>query len=450
MFGTFRTKLLWKLFGCIILSGLIATGCAIAFGRFGYYYVENTFDSQEMNRSFQYKYMEGLQKYVDDNQITASNIALLENWASDNMMVYFSIYLNNKVIFNSDYSYADVEQLAVLEDQDELEDISTLNSDYFYRLTLYDGTEVAVDMFCYDFYNYGYYVIAIAVFLGIILFIIIFTRLISRKLRYIKQLENELGILEGGDLEYPITIKGNDEIGSLAKGIDQMRLSIMDNNRKEQNALQANKNLVTAMSHDLRTPLTILTGYLEILNGSDDLDEDRKKHYLELSVEKTREIRELSDELFEYFLVFEEEQRSIDVEAVPAYELVSDLIENQFLHFEEDGYIICGDNKVAADEADCLINPQYMKRVLNNILSNLTKYADKDSPIHVSGEVFEDKLVITVSNTIKNNMEPHESTKIGLITCDRIMKLQGGSFEAYEDDGRFYDKLVIKMSNKKS
>ena len=85
-------------------------------------------------------------------------------------MVYFSIYYNNKVIFNSDYSYADVDQLAVLEDQDEIEDISTLNSDYFYKLTLYDGTDVAVDMFCYDFYNYGYYVIAAAIFLGIVLF----------------------------------------------------------------------------------------------------------------------------------------------------------------------------------------------------------------------------------------------------------------------------------------
>ena len=224
-----------------------------------------------------------------------------------------------------------------------------------------------------------------------------------------------------------------------------MRLSIMENNRKEQSALQANKNLVTAMSHDLRTPLTILTGYLEILNTSDDLDEEKRKHYLELSVEKTREIRELSDELFEYFLVFEEEQRHIDVEPVSAFELVSDLIENQFLHFEENGYIVSGNNEVNEDDGNCIINPQYMRRVLNNILSNLTKYADKNSTIDVTGKVVENKLVITVSNAVKENMEPHESTKIGLITCDRIMALQGGRFEAYESDGRFVDKLVINM-----
>ena len=221
----------------------------------------------------------------------------------------------------------------------------------------------------------------------------------------------------------------------------------MENNRKEQSALQANKNLVTAMSHDLRTPLTTLTGYLEILNDMGYIDEEKKRHYLELSLEKTREIKELSDELFEYFLVYEEEQRRIDVEPVPAYELVMDLIENQFLHLEEDGYVISGDNKVDETAGNCLINPQYMRRVLNNILSNLTKYAEKNNEIKVSGKVDEGRLFIVVSNMIRANIDPHESTKIGLITCERIMKLQGGSFEAYEENGRFYDKLVLLMED---
>ena len=53
-----------------------------------------------------------------------------------------------------------------------------------------------------------------------------------------------------------------------------MRLSIIENMKKEQQMLQANKELVTAMSHDLRTPLTTLTGYLEILNMEHIRDEE--------------------------------------------------------------------------------------------------------------------------------------------------------------------------------
>lgn len=440
--GAIKTKLLWKLLGCIILSGAIAIGCAFVVVRVGNYYVDNTFDSQEINQRFQLKYMEELQQYVDNNQISASNISLLENWAEDNPLVYFSVYLKKKIIFNSDYSYTDEEAYSDLDNED---DASDLDFDYFYKLKLYDGSTARVDMFCYDFYNYGYYVIVLAVVSGIFIFVIIFTRLINRKLAYIKKLEMELRILEGGDLEFPITIKGNDEIGSLARGIDQMRLSIMENNRKEQKALQANKNLVTAMSHDLRTPLTTLTGYLEILGMDKDGDEEKRRHYLQLSMDKTREIRELSDELFEYFLVYEEEQRRIDVEPVPAYELVADLIENQFLNLEEEGYIISGDNEITADSGNCLINPQYMRRVLNNILSNLGKYADKESPIMVSGRIENEKLLIIVRNAIRGNIDPHESTKIGLVTCERIMKLHNGEFKAYENEGEFVNMIVIPM-----
>lgn len=440
--GAIKTKLLWKLLGCIILSGAIAIGCALVVVRVGNYYVDNTFDSQEINQRFQLKYMEELQQYVDANQISASNISLLENWAEENPLVYFSVYLRKKMIFNSDYSYTEE---GVYTDLDGDEDTSELDFDYFYKLKLYDGSTARVDMFCYDFYNYGYYVIALAVVIGIFIFVIIFTRLINRTLAYIKKLEMELRILEGGDLDYPITIKGNDEIGSLARGIDQMRLSIMDNNRKEQKALQANKNLVTAMSHDLRTPLTTLTGYLEILGMDKDIDEEKRKHYLQLSMDKTREIRELSDELFEYFLVYEEEQRRIDVEPVPAYELVADLIENQFLNLEEEGYTISGDNEITVDSGNCMINPQYMRRVLNNILSNIGKYADKESPITVIGRIEDKRLHIIVRNTIRKNFDPHESTKIGLVTCERIMKLHNGQFKAYENEGEFINMIIIHM-----
>ena len=441
---TIRTKLLWKLLGCIILSGTVAIIVSHIFAVIGNYYIDNTFDSQEMNRSFQLKYMEELQQYVYENEITTSNISDLEKWADENVLVYFSVYLKKKMIFNSDYSYSDNVEL---DENLEEEDTQVLDFDYFYKLQLYDGTTVRVDMFCYDFYNYGYYVLALSVVMGIIIFVIIFTRLVNRKLAYIKQLERELGILEGGNLEYPITIKGNDEIGSLARGIDQMRLSIMENNIKEQKALQANKNLVTAMSHDLRTPLTTLTGYLEILSMDKSNDKEKRRHYLDLSIQKTGEIRELSDELFEYFLVYEEEQRKIVVEPVPAYELVTDLIENQFLGLEEEGYRIKGDNKVGAEAGNCLINTKYMRRVLNNILSNIGKYAENESTIRISCFVDNGELHIEISNVIGTDIDQHESTKIGLVTCERIMKLHNGKFEACENEGIFVNKLVIPMEN---
>lgn len=478
----------------IVLAGVIAVGCSYGLAQLGTYYVENTFDDQDVNRRFQMKYITDLQEFIIVNGITLDDISGLNRWAMENQYVYFSVYYNNTVIFNSDYVYsedegtddednddgdtesADVEVTDIVAGETENEDLSNdnskdaysdadnlggaaaeyvledgldssplLSSDYLYQLKLADDTAVSVDMFCYDYWNYNYYILVVAGFAGVIIFVVIFTRGIRRKLLYINQLEQELRILEGGNLEYPITVKGTDELGKLANGIDQMRLSIIENQRQEEKILQANKDLVTAMSHDLRTPLTTLTGYLEILNMDNMSDDEKKKHYLELSLDKTREIKELSDELFEYFLVYEEDNRKIDLEPVPAASLVEDLIENQFLSLEEEGFIISGVNDLKDDNINCLINPRYMRRVLNNILSNLLKYAEKGEPIEVTAFQEEDNIVIKVRNVISSNLDRHESTKIGLVTCERIMRLHHGEFQYYESEGDFVVKLVIPV-----
>lgn len=440
--NVFKKKLAWYLISCILVSGLVSFGCGYLVIHFGLDFIENAYDDQNMNKTFQVKYMEDLQRYVEDESITAASISDVKEWTDENTYVYLSIYQNNRVIFNSDYTYVDTGEENTEETTVETE---LLDSEYLYRLTLSDGTVASVDMFCYDYWKYNYYVWIAGVVFGVIIFIVIFTKLIQRKLQYINEIEKELQILEGGNLEYPITIKSEDEIGSLARGIEQMRLSIIENMKKEQQMLQANKDLVTAMSHDLRTPLTTLTGYLEILNMEHIRDEEQRKHYLELSLGKTREIKELSDELFEYFLIYGEDRKRIDVEAVPAYALAMDLIENQFLSLEEEGYQISGMNQVEEDCGNCMINTKYMQRVLNNVLSNLEKYADKDKPIEVSALREQDFLVFKVRNGIRQNLDMHESTKIGLITCERIMKLHHGEFQKYEVEDEFTVKITIPM-----
>lgn len=440
----FQTKLTWYLIGSVMISGLIAFGCGYLIVYFGMDMIETGFDDQEINRTFQVKYMEDLQEYVDEHVIGADNISEIQSWTDENSYVYLSVYQNNKVIFNSDYMYSDAESQVDASEEEVGEDI-LLDQMHLYRLNLADGTMASVDIFSYDYWEYYYYVWGIGVGVGILIFIGLLTKLLRHKLSYINDIAMELLILEGGNLEYPITIKGKDELSNLARGIDQMRLSVIENMRKEQKMLQANKDLVTSMSHDLRTPLTTLTGYLEILNMDRIQGEEQRKHYLELSLDKTREIKELSDQLFEYFLIYGENSKRLDVEPLPAYELVMDLLENQFLGLEEAGFEIDSVNQVTEDSGNCLVNTQYMHRVLNNILSNLDKYAEKKVPIEISAVVEQGYLILKIRNGIRKNMDNHESTKIGLITCERIMKLHHGDFQKYEVEDEFTVKLTIPM-----
>lgn len=444
IFKNFQTKLTWYLVGSVMLSGMVALLSGYLVIRFGLGYVENHYDDPQTNRSFQKKYMDDLRQYVSENDIALENIDDLQEWIEENDYVYMSVYQNNKVIFNSDYAYydSDVDLVEIEEENTILMDEKNL-----YSLELADGSSASVDMFCYDYWRYNYYVWAMGVGGGILIFIWLLTRMLQKKLQYINEIENELHILEGGNLEYPITVRGKDELAGLAKGIDQMRLSIMENMQKEQEMLQANKDLVTSMSHDLRTPLTTLTGYLEILSMNPVKDEEKRRHYLELSLAKTREIKVLSDELFEYFLAYGENKKEIAVEGISALELVSDFFENQFLCLEEEGYTIQYESRLEPNVGNCLINGPYMQRVLNNIISNLGKYAEKEEPIRILAQVVEDQLQLSVENTIARDMVPHESTKIGLITCERIMNLHKGAFIKRKTDDTFCVTLCIPMES---
>lgn len=90
-----------------------------------------------------------------------------------------------------------------------------------------------------------------------------------------------------------------------------------------------------------------------------------------------------------------------------------------------------------------------MHRVLNNLISNIRKYAEQTKPVSVKTMIEQGFLWISVHNYIRKNLEPHESTKIGLITCERMMKLQQGDFQKFETEDEFTVKLAIPMEYRK-
>ena len=76
-----------------------------------------------------------------------------------------------------------------------------------------------------------------------------------------------------------------DEIGTLAASVDSMRNSIVETMRSEKAAWNSNTALITAMSHDIRTPLTSLVGYLDIIEGGKYKSEEELIHYIKSSRE---------------------------------------------------------------------------------------------------------------------------------------------------------------------
>lgn len=133
-----------------------------------------------------------------------------------------------------------------------------------YTLTLADG-EAELILFTNSvgaYYTTGSGVLA-AGCVG--LFFLLFLLGCRRIVRYIGLLSAEIQAMEGGELDHPITIQGEDELTALAASLDSMRLTLRRQQQEEAQAAAKIKNLVTEMSHDLRTPLTTLLLYTEIL-----------------------------------------------------------------------------------------------------------------------------------------------------------------------------------------
>jgi len=89
-----------------------------------------------------------------------------------------------------------------------------------------------------------------------IFMLIFFLSLLGRKILYINEIQKGIEIIEGGSMDYTIPIRGRDELSSLAKSINEMRRALDLEIKSEEKAKRQNQQLITSVSHDIRTPLT--------------------------------------------------------------------------------------------------------------------------------------------------------------------------------------------------
>lgn len=201
------------------------------------------------------------------------------------------------------------------------------------------------DMHLLKYIKYYFYVALFCSFMTFLLPTFIFIR---HKVKYIKCLEQEILNMSHGDLSHPMTIQGRDELAVLADQMDNLRITLQENNEKEMEMQQTHHDLITAMSHDLRTPLTSLRGYLDILALHCFKDQEQMDNYLHRCIDKVEQIKELSNKTFAYSLVFEQNSHpqleSMSTEALLGY------IEENLNYLELEGFIIHKDIKYIKKE----------------------------------------------------------------------------------------------------
>ena len=411
-----KNRLTLELLGMCAAALLIAIAAANLARNIAVDWIYNVVYSDEKYEQDITDMLQSLQDYVQEEQVTEDNIKQLVNWVRKQKNVYVTFY-------------RDIDELLgpfMANSGDETYEVDTEYESMYYTVNLYDGTPIKVQLEVYLDMNYMYWADVAMYVTGGIVFLLLLLLMIHHKIRYINRLESELKILGGGNLEYPITIKGNDEITSLAEGITALKNGFLEEQQMKAEAEKANMELVTAMSHDLRTPLTSLIGYLELLNMHRYENEEQLQKYLEYCRKKAFQIKKVSDRLFEYFLVYGKEEKELQLQTILCEEMAEDLCNGQFFDWQDwGGTIGC---QIGELPGAVQVDSEYMQRVMDNLLSNLKKYGDPAYPLQIQIDEHQDMLHILLKNHVLEQKNQIESTQIGLKTCRRIIENHGGTF----------------------
>ena len=253
-------------------------------------------------------------------------------------------------------------------------------------------------------------------------------------------LSKEASKVSSGDLYRSIAAPGSDEVSALAASMDEMRQSVITQLGSEKRAWEANTELITAISHDIRTPMTSLIGYLGLLCEGEQDEADRRQ-FAQSAYGKAMELKDLTDQLFRYFLVYGKAELELNRELFDGRLLLEQLLGEAEFDLADAGFTM---QRIEFEgECSLLADPLYLKRVMDNLVSNIKKYADPAQPVVALSELKEGWLSLCVSNAVSTSLSPRESTKIGLRTCEKIMSAMGGSFETRTENGHFAAELRL-------
>lgn len=275
---------------------------------------------------------------------------------------------------------------------------------------------------------------AALVFLAVILF---YDQHITRT---VQTLSRQVRQVSRGDLQMQIKPMTHDEIGQLALDVDTMRLNIIDKLRREEEAWRANSQLITAISHDVRTPLTALLGYLEILSD-DSLGPEERSAYLEICKNNANRLKSLTDELFGFFLVFGRPNPEQKLEEFDAVTLMEQILVEHEMSLNQQGFDL---RSVRSGELSGTLRVDlgHMRRIFDNLFSNVGKYADRERPVSIEQAVEHGELHVTITNYIPARTNRVESNRIGLQTCEKLASAMGGEF----NQSRTRDSFTVEVT----
>lgn len=438
-------SLYFKLAGLLLAAVAVSGLFFVVINYAGEQMITKIFSDSSHIEKLSEAYIQDLQDYIDETKAASNDSEKLTEWVRKRKIVSIQVYKDEILTYDSNYPDAAVE--------DAEAEGAYYDWEYYYTAEFADGT---ADVFLYGFFSYPLYSYAMTaeILLAVILLVAIVILGIRKPVRYIGRLKAECEILGSGDLDYQVTVQGKDELSLLARGLDNMRMALRESNEKEAELTAANRRMITEMSHDLRTPLTSLLIYTEILGKKAAKDPRQAMEYVRKIEKKARQIKRLSDNIFEYALITEETKAELG-EPQTLRELFYDPLSEMTAYLGERGYTVGlrPDTGSGSERRQIRVNEEYINRIMDNIVSNIEKYADKSMPVRIETIYTEEYGGLAFRNGIRCSTEDRRktegSTNIGLHNVEKMMKKMNGYFRVKQTENIFEITLIFPWVKEK-
>lgn len=431
-----------QLFFVILYGILLAVSVYLVTHVASSYLINRFYLSKERCEMRRGEYVESLQEYINKNSLSSLETQEISKWVQSNRYVYLLIYNGDELL--ASLGIHDSENDAFTggggltvdyPNRDELIEYAKEND--LYPIEMADGT---LFVSLADFTEYLYYDVAnisglALAMLALSITMVLFFRNIAGR---ITRLAADVNTVALGDTDHKISNDGDDEISRLGENVENMRTSMLENLSKEREALDANAELITSLSHDIRTPLTVILGYLDVMKMH--ANDSRMKSYIDASHATAMRLKDLSDDIFRHFLI---EEGDAVLQEYDAERLVEQLVSEHILLLREQSYEI----KVSVESQPGAVvktDAPRLMRIIDNVFSNLKKYADKSTPISLSLSYTDSHAILVFENQAATG-SPADSTGIGIRTCKRIADSLGIIFKSEQNENTFLTKISIPL-----
>ena len=333
--------------------------------------------------------------------------------------------------------------------------------DKLYRTSRYDLINYIVDYFMYLKHNSPGELVYTVLF--IVVTTSIYILITYKKSKNIVSLIESVEIMANGNLEHVIDVNDSGNIKSLADNINNIVSQLRNITIEERMAQQTKTDLITNVSHDLRTPLTSIIGYLSLIEDDKYKDEVQLRYYTSIAYEKSNTLKILIDDLFD-LTKMQNNTMKLNKVKINLVELIGQIVS----HFEYQFKEAHMEGRLNFSEDRCIIkaDPIKLVRAFENLITNAMKYGKDGYYIDIVTEKKGEMAIVKVINygepipildlphifdrfyrVEKSRNRNDGGSGLGLAITKNIIEIHGGEISVTSDSNETVFEVKLPLIN---